>query len=77
MGIYPEKPLEDGLGVCEEVVGEGDTDLAGEQRLVVQLVLHPGHQEVNVLGGGAFDRLLHLVTVGPVVLKDGYGHSMK
>ena len=70
VGIYPEKPLEDGLGVCEEVVGEGDPNLAGEEGLVVQLVLDPGHQEVDVLGGGALDWLLHLVAICPVILQE-------
>ena len=31
MGVYSEQSLEDGLGIGEEVVGEGDTYLAGEQ----------------------------------------------
>ena len=31
MGVYSEQSLEDGLGIGEEVVGEGDTNLAGEQ----------------------------------------------
>ena len=70
VGIYPEKPLEDGLGVCEEVVWEGDSDLAGEEGLVIQLVLDPGHQEVDVLGGRALDGFLHLVSICPVILKE-------
>ena len=70
VGIYPEKPLEDGLGVCEEVVWEGDSDLAGEEGLVIQLVLDPGHQEVDVLGGRALDGFLHLVAICPVILKE-------
>ena len=68
MSVHSEQSLEDGLGVGEEVVGEGDTDLAGEEVLIVQLVLHPGHQEVNVLGCGALDWFLHLVTISPVIL---------
>ena len=68
VGIYPEKPLEDGLGVCEEVVWERDSDLTGEEGLVIQLVLDPGHQEVDVLGGRALDGFLHLVTISPVIL---------
>ena len=68
VGVDPEKPLEDGLGVCEEIIWEGDPDLAGEEGLVIQLILDPGHEEVNVLGSGALNWLLHLVTISPVVL---------
>ena len=69
MSVDSEESLEDGLGVGEEVVGEGDSNLAGEQVLVVQLILDPGHQEVYILGSGTFYGLLHLVAVSPVVLK--------
>ena len=68
VSVHSEQSLEDGLGVGEEVVGEGDTDLAGEEVLIVQLVLHPGHQEVNVLGCRTLDWFLHLVTISPVIL---------
>lgn len=34
------------------------------------MYLDPRHQEVNVLGGGALYRLLHLVSVRPVILKN-------
>lgn len=66
--VHPEQPLQDRLGVAEKVLWEGHADLGRKQRLVVQLVLHPGHQVVNVLGGAALDRLLHRLSVGPVVL---------
>jgi hypothetical protein len=32
-----------------EVLGEGDPNFAGEQSFIVDLVLNPRHQEVNVL----------------------------
>ena len=70
VGVNPEKPLEDGLGVCEEIIWEGDSYLAWEEGLVVQLILDPGHQKVDVLGGGALDRLLHLVAICPVILQE-------
>ena len=70
MGVDPEKPLEDGLGVCEEIIWEGDSDLAWEEGLIVQLILDPSHQEVDVLGGGALDWLLHLVAICPVILQE-------
>ena len=69
VGVDSEKPLEDGLGVCEEIIWEGDPDLAGEEGLVIQLILDPGHEEVDVLGCGALNGLLHLVTICPVILK--------
>lgn len=71
--VHAEQPLQDRLGDGQEVLREGHADLRGEQRLVVQLVLHPRHQVVNVLGGAALDRLLDRLAVGPVVLVLGAG----
>lgn len=47
------------------------TDLAREDGLVIELLLHPGHQVVDVLGSGELDGLLHLGAVGPQVLVPG------
>ena len=69
MGVNSEQSLEDRLSDIEKVVGEGNSDLAREESLVIQLILDPGHQEVNIFGSRAFDRFLHLVTIGPVVLR--------
>lgn len=44
------------------------TYFGGEERLVVELVLRPRHEVVNVLGRRALDGLLDGVSVGPVVL---------
>lgn len=66
--IDTEQALQDGLGDGQEVLGERHANLGGEQRLIIQLVLHPGHEVVNVLGRGALDGLLHRVAVSPVVL---------
>lgn len=66
--VDPEQTLQDGLGHRHEVLGEGHADLGREEGLVVQLVLYPGHQVVNVLGGGAFDGLLNVGAICPVVL---------
>lgn len=49
------------------------TDLAGEERLVIQLVLNPSHEIVDVLGGRALDGLLDRLPVRPVVLVLGSG----
>ena len=32
------------------------------------LYLNPCHEEVNILGGGALDRLLDLIAIRPVIL---------
>ena len=44
------------------------TNLGGEKCLIIQLILHPGHQVVNVLGCRAFDRLLNIGAISPVIL---------
>lgn len=49
------------------------TDFGREESLVVELVLHPSHQVVDVLGRRALDRLLDSLAVGPVVLVLGSG----
>lgn len=51
----------------------GHTYFGRKESLVVELVLDPRHQVVDVLGGGALDRLLDRVAVGPVVLVLGPG----
>lgn len=68
MCVDTEQALQDGLGDRQEVLGERHADLGWEQCLVVQLVLHPRHQVVYVLGCRAFNRLLHCVAVRPVIL---------
>ena len=49
VSIDSEETLEDDLDDVEEVLREGDAESARENLLVVQLVLDPGHQEVDVL----------------------------
>jgi len=65
--IHAEQSLQYGLSGGVKVLWKRHADLGRKQGFVVQLVLHPGHQIVNVLGGAAFDGLLHGQTVGPVV----------
>jgi hypothetical protein len=43
MGVYTKQAFEYDLDCCEEVLREHDSDLCGEEVLVVQLVLDPGH----------------------------------
>ena len=66
--VHPEQPLENHLYYRHEVLRERHPNGAGEDLLVVQLVFHPGHEEVNVLAGAHLERRLHVVTVCPQVL---------
>lgn len=68
VSINPEQALQDGFGHRHEVLGEGDSDLGGKERLIIQLILHPGHQVVYVLGRRAFDWLFNVGPISPVIL---------
>ena len=48
VGIDSEEPLEDDLRNVDEVLGEGNSERAWEDLLVVELVLNPGHQEIDI-----------------------------
>ena len=45
------------------------TDLAGEQVLVVKLIFHPGHQQLDVLGSRHFERSFNILPIRPQVLE--------
>lgn len=49
------------------------THLTREDGFVVELGLHPGHQKIDVLRSGDFQRGLHVLTIGPEVLEFGAG----
>ena len=66
--VHSEQPLEDNLDDVEEVLGEGHTNCTREDLLVIQLVLYPGHQEVNVLLRRDLQRRLYIMTVCPEIL---------
>jgi len=68
VSVHPKQPLQDGLGDRQEVLGKRHADLARKQGLIIQLVLDPGHQVVDIFGRRALDGLLHAVSVRPVVL---------
>ena len=68
VGVHAEQPLEDVLHDLLERRGERDADLGREDGLVVQLALHPRHQEVHVLGRAHSNSLLDGLPVGPVIL---------
>ena len=71
--VDAKQTLENGLGNREEVLRKRNADLRREEQLVVELILHPGHEIVDVARCGAFDRLLDRMAVGPVVLVLGPG----
>ena len=48
VSIHSEETLENDLDDVEEIFGEGNTEGAGEDLLVVKLVLDPCHQEIDV-----------------------------
>ena len=66
--VHSEQPFEDYFDYIQEVLGEGNTKLAREDLLIVQLVLNPSHQKLNILRGANFQGRLHVVPVGPQVL---------
>lgn len=68
VSVNPEQALQDGFGHGHEVFGEGNSNLRGKKCLIIQLILYPGHQVVYVLGSRAFDRLLNVGTISPVIL---------
>mmetsp|Transcript_23730 Transcript_23730/g.77254 ORF Transcript_23730/g.77254 Transcript_23730/m.77254 type:complete len:229 (-) Transcript_23730:6-692(-) len=68
MGIDPKEPLEDVLHFALKLLGERSTDIGGEDILVIQLLLHPCHQVVDVLGSRALDGLLDVHPIRPVIL---------
>lgn len=68
VSVNPEQTLQDGFGHRHEVFGEGNSNLRGKKCLIIQLILYPGHQVVYVLGSRAFDRLLNVGTISPVIL---------
>lgn len=67
VSVNSEQALQDSLGHRHEVLRERHSYLGREKSLIVQLVLHPGHQIVNVFGSRALDGLLNVCAVSPVV----------
>ena len=48
MRIHSEKSFEYHLNDIQKVLRERHSQLTRKQVLIIQLVLHPGHQEVNI-----------------------------
>lgn len=68
VSVNPEQTLQDGFCHRHEVLGKGNSNLGGEKCLIIQLILHPGHQVVDVLWRRAFDRFLDIGAICPVIL---------
>ena len=68
VSIDTEQSLKDNLDDCREVLREWNTYQAREDLLVVELVLHPGHKEVNILGSTDFEWCLDVVPISPEIL---------
>lgn len=68
VGVNAKQSLEYCLGDGLKVLREGHTDLRRKERLVIELILHPRHQVVDVLWRATFDRLFNSLTIGPMVL---------
>ena len=66
--INSEQALENDLDDCLKVSGEWNAKGARENLLVVELVLNPRHEEVDVLAGGDLEWRLHVVAISPEVL---------
>lgn len=47
------------------------TNLGREESLVIQLILHPGHEVVDVLWGRTLNRFLNIRAISPVILIPG------
>lgn len=69
MGVDAVHALEDLPGEGGEALGEGDADAAGQDGLVVDVGLDPGHELLDVGGGGHLGGALVLVAVLPQVLE--------
>lgn len=68
VGVHPEQSLQNRFRNLNKVFWKGNANLRREQRFVVQLILHPCHQVIDVLGRTALDRFLHRLAIRPVVL---------
>lgn len=73
MSVDTEQTFENGLGNRREVLHKRHADLGRKDRFIIELILHPGHQIVDVTRCGTFDRLLDGLTICPMVFIFGPG----
>ena len=66
--IHSEQTLEDHFYDCFEVSWERNTKGTREYFFVVELILDPSHEEVNVFACADLERRFHVVSIGPQVL---------
>ena len=66
--VNAEESLEDHLNDGLKVPWERYTKCTREDLLVVELVLYPCHQKVDILARTHFQRRLYIVAIGPEVL---------
>ena len=67
MGVYPKQSLENSLHNGLEIWRELDANFTRKEIFVVQLILHPSHQIIDVFRSGALDGLFYRLPVSPVV----------
>ena len=67
VGIHAEQSLKNNLNYVHKVLREWNTQGTREDLLIIELVLNPGHQEVNVLTGTDLQWGLDVVAVCPEV----------
>ena len=68
VGVHSKQSFQNSFDTALKMWWKLDTDLARKQCLIIQLILHPCHQVVNVFGSGTLDGLLNCLTIGPMVL---------
>ena len=66
--IHSEQTLEDDFYDCFKVSWERNTKGTRENFFVVELILDPSHEEVNVFTCADLERRFHVVSIGPQVL---------
>ena len=67
VGVNSKQPFEDHLDDVGEILWERYAKRTREYFLIVQLVLDPRHQEINVLSSTDFERRFDIVAVCPQV----------
>ena len=67
VSVDTEKSFENYFDDVLKVFWEWHSKLAREDFLIVELVFHPGHQEVDVLAGTDLKWCFHIVAISPEI----------